>query len=682
MSVVQLKCMDGGNVTDVPDTGITVVGRGPFLEIKDRRVSRNHANLEVKEGKLYLTSIHVNPCFYKKAGGDGVQKILHKDEVYCLEEGDVFSLLPDQLFFQVLYKIKSVNGDVKKDEVTSQTNGTTSTPVKKTVNKDVDEDWDNSSGDEKLTIEETPMIKETTKADENAKIEANNKKDDTKRDIKKEEPQEPKATTSSRETSPAGPSTVIPPGQKEEMALPVDRKRKLPDWLIQTANSTPTTSGKKKPAPKVTANNKREPRTAAVIASIKQEESITEEDDEEIMPVKKKRGRPAPRKKPIEDSFSEEEDDEPIQKTSKGKTVRTLTPGTRTPRRKDRYDDDDDEEDDDMPSRRKAKPIPRRTARPPTPESFTPVKRPVRAAKYARGSYVDDYILEDELSDDSEELGFAKKKDDEDSDFIAEEEDSGSDWGSKKTTKTPKGKGKGKAASIRTPRSRGRPRKSRSDVDSDEYLDEYVPRPSKTRGRASKASRDDSDDEEESYSPPPKTKSRARPKKAAKSESEEEETSTVKTKTKKRKRCEFGKKCYRKNPGHFKEFCHPGDDTYEEDDELPECQYGQDCYRTNAKHKEEYSHASKPSATGRPKRDTAGKKSLLEGDEDDDGDVNTYDYNDSFLDNTMESSEEETFDPADEDSDYDPESEDITGLVKEAKGFSRNKKMQKPARSR
>ncbi|ESO96546.1 hypothetical protein LOTGIDRAFT_159962 [Lottia gigantea] len=647
MASVQLRSLDDGNITDVPESGVTVVGRGPFLEITDKRVSRNHANLEIVDGKLYLTPIHVNPCFFKK-GGEGSQKILEKDEKFCLEEGDVFGLLPDQLFFKVLYKNKPVNGDVKKEpeSVPSQTNGDTKSDAK----ADPDESWDKSSDNEKE--EKKPDIKNEMKSENN--------------------------NDEASSSSGAGPSTVTPPGQKE-MALPLERKRQLPAWLVQAAKTGPSPE-KKKTAPKVPAASKRAPR-AATSKPIPEAFLTDGEDDDEIIPVKKSRGRPAPRKPP-KDSFSEGESEEEPPPKPKNRS-KTLTPGTRTPRRKDQFNSDEDDSDELIG--RKAKPIPRRTARPPTPESFTPSKRPVRAAKYARGSYVDDYIIEDEESDDYDEFG-SQKKYEEDSDFIMEDDDSGSDWGSKKS----KGKGKGKAAAKNTPkprstakgsRSRGRSRKSRSDVDSDEYLDEYVPRPSKRR--ASKAAKSES---EEDSSPPPKPRET---KKKKKPDSEDDDDGD--DEPKKRIPCEFGKKCYRKNPAHFKECCHPGDKSYDEadddeadDDEKAECPYGTSCFRTNPAHQEQYSHNNKPKKdASRPKRETAGKKSVLQGDEDDNGERNTYDYNDSFLDNNeAEESEESFFDPAEEDSDYDPESEDVAGLLKEAKGFQKNKKLVKPARSR
>ncbi|KAL7845518.1 hypothetical protein AOLI_G00237100 [Acnodon oligacanthus] len=129
--------------------------------------------------------------------------------------------------------------------------------------------------------------------------------------------------------------------------------------------------------------------------------------------------------------------------------------------------------------------------------------------------------------------------------------------------------------------------------------------------------------------------------------------------------CPYGTSCYRKNPVHFQECSHPGDDDFEEeqsnsnedDDDRPECPYGTDCYRKNLLHKKEYKHTKPPA-----------KKSAPDDDEDDEDR-----YENSFIND--ESEEEEV----DEDSDYMPESddsgkEDIKRLQKEAKAFLRRKK--------
>lgn len=74
-------------------------------------------------------------------------------------------------------------------------------------------------------------------------------------------------------------------------------------------------------------------------------------------------------------------------------------------------------------------------------------------------------------------------------------------------------------------------------------------------------------------------------------------------------------------------------------------------------------------------------KSALDGASDDDGEANSYNYDDSFIDDSDVSSS--SFDDAD-DSDYNPNDrhgresdEDLTELVGDAQAFIGNKKMQK-----
>ncbi|XP_038607371.1 aprataxin and PNK-like factor isoform X2 [Tachyglossus aculeatus] len=150
--------------------------------------------------------------------------------------------------------------------------------------------------------------------------------------------------------------------------------------------------------------------------------------------------------------------------------------------------------------------------------------------------------------------------------------------------------------------------------------------------------------------------------------------------------CMYGKTCYRKNPVHFRQFSHPGDSDYEDADEAsqdggddrPECPYGASCYRKNPQHKLEYKHPESPETKVKRSRRAATKagKSVLDDDSDNGSEPNEYDLNDSFLD---DDEEEDEYEPTDEDSDWEPEtpvkeSEDVEGLLKEAKKFMKRKK--------
>ncbi|KAG8584041.1 hypothetical protein GDO81_008656 [Engystomops pustulosus] len=153
---------------------------------------------------------------------------------------------------------------------------------------------------------------------------------------------------------------------------------------------------------------------------------------------------------------------------------------------------------------------------------------------------------------------------------------------------------------------------------------------------------------------------------------------------KKRTPCMYGEQCYRKNPVHFQEFSHPGDSDYndaengsqDDNDDRPECPYGTDCYRKNPQHKLEYKHTRPPGRKLRKRNPKKAKRSVVDGDSDDDGEANDYDLEDSFID---DDDEEEDFDITDEDSDWmpdseDKDSEDVKQLMKEAKKFMRAKR--------
>ena len=86
---------------------------------------------------------------------------------------------------------------------------------------------------------------------------------------------------------------------------------------------------------------------------------------------------------------------------------------------------------------------------------------------------------------------------------------------------------------------------------------------------------------------------------------------------------------------------------------------------------------------GRPKRKKTKHKSVLDNESDDDG-PNTYDHDDSFLDDEELSTSSFSAESAD-DSDWKPQGgddkdhvENVTELLSEARGFLRSKNMAKP----
>lgn len=160
--------------------------------------------------------------------------------------------------------------------------------------------------------------------------------------------------------------------------------------------------------------------------------------------------------------------------------------------------------------------------------------------------------------------------------------------------------------------------------------------------------------------------------------------------------CPYGSECYRKNPVHFKEYSHSekdskgesdkaagdsdGDDDDEDDDVRQECPYGTTCYRKNPQHRKEFKHSKAPD---RPKRSKSKRKSVVANKSDDDG-PNTYDYNDSFIDDADEE-DDSSYSAGSDDSDWKPQGgddndddDDVDELLTEAHGFLRSKKMAKP----
>ncbi|XP_039664333.1 aprataxin and PNK-like factor [Perca fluviatilis] len=103
MSGFDLVRVDGGGGGDpihLPP-GETVLGRGPFLAVSDKRVSRLHGLLERLDGQLRLKPTHLNPCFVQSSLTDSPRP-LQRDSWYPLHDGDLFSLLPGQFLFQVV----------------------------------------------------------------------------------------------------------------------------------------------------------------------------------------------------------------------------------------------------------------------------------------------------------------------------------------------------------------------------------------------------------------------------------------------------------------------------------------------------------------------------------------------------------------------------------------------------
>jgi len=123
--------------------------------------------------------------------------------------------------------------------------------------------------------------------------------------------------------------------------------------------------------------------------------------------------------------------------------------------------------------------------------------------------------------------------------------------------------------------------------------------------------------------------------------------------------CLYGKiGCARKNPQHFREEAHPGDEDYIEiaqssdnenedkndNDDRPECEYGLECYRKNPQHRKEYKHCRIERQAKRKAKEKAAKKKKAKNDDDEFDDSFIDDSEDDFSDitNDEESVEEWT----------------------------------------
>ncbi|XP_050994575.1 aprataxin and PNK-like factor isoform X1 [Labeo rohita] len=244
----ELEQVDGGSPIDLP-YGETVLGRGPFLGVNDKRVSRNHGILENLNGQLRLKPTHLNPCFIQTNIVAQPQP-LEKDEWHCLKEGDIFSLMPGKYIYRV---------HVKEDDQTPR---------------------NSQAFEEAMEVEKCSSGPAAPSLD-SATLEANSYT-----------PTTPSATLI--EDKEAGDSSHALSGlketptksQKDESDVP-QKKRILPAWMLTIAKgessavkATPT-KAKRVATPKRAAGPKR---ARATRVSSEEEE---EEEEEEEMPKRK-----------------------------------------------------------------------------------------------------------------------------------------------------------------------------------------------------------------------------------------------------------------------------------------------------------------------------------------------------------------------------------------------------------
>lgn len=545
MTSIKLK-PEEGDLIEVP-VGKTVIGRGAFLNVVDKRVSRNHGILELEDGKLYLTPTHSNPCFLRKDGG---MVPMIKDQKRLMENDETFGLLRDRLFFKVMYDVP---------------NGTTKSEDKEM--SDVEEP-SKHNGEEK------------------------SKKPKEALDVKEE--------------------------GKDTLSSPNKKKRVLPDWMVQMAGSSPAKAPKD---PKASSKTPSKPAAQAKKKKVESDNDWEEEEsEEEVKPRGKGRGRPTKIEKPKRDGKkskyaesseeeemseeSEEEEEEEV-KPKKGRGRRNdqgsskrgrpsrsaackrgsyvddfVAPDDMSEPEEEEEDDSDKNQDSDFQissledsgsdwemSQRSKKQKPTRQG----------TRKSARQGRKKR--YTSDFSDEEDeeyvprptkrrASLSANKKFKSYKRDEEDS-----EEDSEEERPSKKSSK--KGRGRGTPA-----KGRRQKKVSESEEEDEESEEEEEESEEEIKKKSKKKKQSSEEEEEESEEEKPKKKKAKEDSESEDEASSKKENKGAKPAGKKRRRpCQFGKKCYRKNPVHFKDYCHPGDESYEASDEDKSSnQYGSDSY--------------------------------------------------------------------------------------------------------
>ncbi|KAF6024225.1 HHIPL1 [Bugula neritina] len=89
----KIVCTDGNKDAVTIGLGKTVIGRGHLLQIRELKVSRHHAEVQVtEEGEFTLKAMHPGlPCYYSRKGESAKTELLRGQSV-TLKDEDVFSL--------------------------------------------------------------------------------------------------------------------------------------------------------------------------------------------------------------------------------------------------------------------------------------------------------------------------------------------------------------------------------------------------------------------------------------------------------------------------------------------------------------------------------------------------------------------------------------------------------------
>ncbi|XP_022118262.2 aprataxin and PNK-like factor isoform X2 [Pieris rapae] len=115
--------------------GSHIIGRGELLEVFDKRVSRKHAKIEVKNDSIVVNALHHNPVFYTKRGSSK-SEALTLDSMVVLSNGDKIGLLPRTYWFEIIVvdeknssEQTNNNIEVNKNEDLTKTSEETSSMI-------------------------------------------------------------------------------------------------------------------------------------------------------------------------------------------------------------------------------------------------------------------------------------------------------------------------------------------------------------------------------------------------------------------------------------------------------------------------------------------------------------------------------------------------------------------------
>ncbi|CAF1934933.1 unnamed protein product [Rotaria magnacalcarata] len=109
---IELTPVSEGNRIIVKINEKLIIGRGSSLGCNDKKISRHHAELLLKNDEtLWIKPVHTNPVFYRALNGKTVH--LTKDIEQELKDGDQIGLLPTSFFFRINFS-NDVNNN--KDE--------------------------------------------------------------------------------------------------------------------------------------------------------------------------------------------------------------------------------------------------------------------------------------------------------------------------------------------------------------------------------------------------------------------------------------------------------------------------------------------------------------------------------------------------------------------------------------